>query len=189
MFALQAGDLVLVKGKGWLSGAIRWCTQARGESKSRVSHGGLGTRPNFITEALHKVVGRDFTKSYRGATFTVYRPMTIPPADIAAICAEMESRIGEGYAYAEIGLQAADGLLSKVLGGDVYLFRRLGKLRRQTICTPHIAIVFSSRGYDFGKPPGAATPDDLDDYCRSHPDKYAVAWPEDGGTDPTKWPG
>ncbi len=175
---LLPGDIVVVAGRGWLADSIRWFTRGRGErERSRVSHVGLITRPGVITEALSTVVRRGFREAYTDTTFTVYRPLTQSADDITAICAEMESHVGERYPYGRIMLQALDGALSKVFGGTIVLFRRLSVTHRYE-CSARVALAEARRGVYFGRAePACATPDDIDDYCYMHPKEWAVLWP------------
>jgi hypothetical protein len=169
---LEPGDIVCTTSGTWLSRAIRWF------SRGRVSHTGIGTRSDTITEALTRVVRRLFRATYHGSTLTVYRPLDLPPETVTAIAAKAETYVGRSYGYGKILAHALD----RALGG-AYLFRRVAGLNNYPICSWVVAHAYSSQNLTFGVAPGAASPADIDRFCREHPAKYLTLWPL------SRWPG
>ena len=53
-----------------------------------------------------------------------------------------------------------------------YVFRRLDQMDKYPICSWLVAHSYKKIGKDFRVPAGAATPDDIWDFCDKNPDKY-----------------
>ncbi len=58
-----------------------------------------------------------------------------------------------------------------------YVFRRLTQDDRYPICSWVVACSFAKADKNFGVVPGAASPDDIWDFCKANPDKYTEVLP------------
>lgn len=170
----RTGDVVLVRGSGFLSRAIRFFTRSVGESRTSVNHVGVivsdGSDP-VIVEALRTVQAARLSVAYPPNPkewVAVYRPTNIPEADLIRIGDFARAQIGKSYGYLKLVLHALDWAL---LGA--YVFRRLGRMENYPICSWLVAHAYASAGYDFGVDDDAASPDDIWDFVTSHGDKYA----------------
>lgn len=177
MLLLQPADIFLVRGKSFLSKAIRFFTRAPGEKPSTVSHVGLITTPGDIrtataVEALNKVRRAPFAK-HVGETVEVYRPTNLKEWEVHRIARVAEQYVGRPYGYLKIITQMIDGGL---LFGH-YITRRLTNSDIFPICSWLVAHAYLSAGKDFGVHPGAATPDDIEDFVKRNPDKYTCVFP------------
>jgi hypothetical protein len=170
---LQAGDIFLTRGKGLISRAIRYFSRGIGEPRTKVNHVGIVVEGGpiataVVVEALSKVFQHRLMDQYGGTSHEVaiYRPLNIPPAEIAEIVGKAKSYGGRKYGYAQVAMHLLDWML---LGA--YVFRRLGS-DNYPICSWVVANAYSATGYDFGVEAGAATPDDIWDYVTTHTDRY-----------------
>jgi hypothetical protein len=108
----------------------------------------------------------------------VWRPLNVEGVTLNAICRIVERRVGERYGIGEFFTQAPDAILGTVLGRNVLLARRLNPLLPGTQCSGLIAGAFAYMGLSFGVEPYAATPQDIDRFCASNPDKYVKVFGE-----------
>jgi hypothetical protein len=173
---LKRGDIFLVHGKGFVPDAIRLLTRRIGERRSRISHVGLIVAPGDLdtamaVEALKKVRHAPF-KQHIGETLEVFRPENLTPEETDNICARAMSYVGKTYGYLKILTHTLDGLLM-----GAYVFRRFTNVDAYPICSWLVAHAYLAAGKDFGVPAGAATPDDIEDFIRKHPDKYSLIHP------------
>jgi hypothetical protein len=174
MFA--PGDIFLTKGNSFVSRAIRFFSRTGGESRTQANHTGLvvGVGDHVkapIVEAL-TTVKRRMMYSYSSSKNTqvaVFRPLNVSEEDMAAIVARANGYVGRKYGY----LKLVTHLMDYFLGGR-YVFRRLTNSDRYPICSWVVACAYSDGGLTFGVEPGAASPDDIWDFCVSHPDKYQM---------------
>jgi len=165
-------DLIFVKSPTNLGGAIRWFQRSRGESKSWTNHtAGIGT-VNNVVEAQTRVISTPFDEWRRGKEFQLWRTYDLDDDGRNEIAQYIESHIGNKYGYAKLIPHALDGLLGKVTGGNVYLFRRMLFLENYDICSWLLACGYHLKGLDFGADHRFVTPDDQLDYCMSHPQKW-----------------
>jgi hypothetical protein len=180
MALLLRCDIVLVRKKGaFLSTAIRFFEAMKDNKSAIASHTGLITKSGVnldatITEALPHVVEHKLVDEYGSdpkAELCVFRPLNLTDADERMIIAKAESYVGDGYGYAKLLAQLADDLL-----GSPYLFRRLCRIDNRPICSYVVGAAFNAVGLNFGVPYRAVSPDDIWDFCISHPDKYQFVW-------------
>lgn len=172
---LQAGDIFLTTNpSSFFSRAILFFSRSPGEEPTNASHVGLVVRGFPGDARIVEAVGRvrvGFLSRYadKKTRVAIYRPRNISFADLDAIVRSALEDVGRGYGWLKLLPHVGDWLL-----GGRYVFRRLARLDRFPICSFHVASKFQKIGKDFGVPVGAATPDDIDDFCRSHPDKYEM---------------
>lgn len=182
------GDLLLFHGSAWVSSAIRWATQAKGEVETYANHvGGIGYGGRVDgdatdIEALWTAVEHPLSDD-QGREFQAWRLMeihedgkpvrTITTPDRLLLATTARAYLGRKYGAFKIGLHLGDALLAKVFGGSPYLFRRLALMDDYPICSWLWAHAYDKAlGYRFGVDPDAAAPDDMHDWCLAHPEEW-----------------
>jgi len=175
---LEALDIFLTRGSGWLSKLIRKMTRARGEEPTVVNHVGIIMRHGlglnaWGVEALPSGVKFHQLLGYQGGKTTVYvfRPVNLTEEQKDIIYQSVLDFVNRPYGWGKLLLHAADHYL-----GGRYIFRRLGRLKDVPICSFVIARAFKEAGLDFGVAAEAASPDDIWDFVTTHPDKYWFVW-------------
>ena len=127
-----------------------------------------------IVEALVKgvKVGR-ISKYDDGRTLiAVYRPINLTAEEIRKVTARACASVGKRYGFVKIlvrGLDWAFGAKGRV--------SRMMFLKHIEDCGWLVAHAFKAAGKDFGISAKAATPDDIHDFVRGHPDKYECIKP------------
>ena len=158
---LRAGDVVLFRGTGWLASGIRFFSRHRGEAPTHATHTGIMADDyGNICEALWKVKIQPLTDD---RSFEVFRPPKQPKKSLVlSMCLKYHKR---AYGYTKILFAAPDGLLGKVFGRDVFLFRRLGFWDKVPHCSFLVDTFLLRFGIDIGVDPRRCTPDDIHDHC------------------------
>ena len=172
---LQAGDVLVTRGKGLLSKAIRFFTRRIGESRTKVNHVGViveggPVEEAVVVEALWKVVRRPLVDGYGAegsSDVGIFRPTNLTEEEIRTIVAAANGYVGRRYGVLKLFAHLADWVLQ-----GAYVFRRITRLDRYPICSWLVACSFEKAGKTFGVAPGAASPDDIWDFCRRETDKY-----------------
>jgi hypothetical protein len=171
---LQAGDIFMTRGTGFVSRAIRFFTRHIGESRTKVNHVGIVVQGGrlgdaVVVEALRKVYRRRLVDAYGGEKdeVAIYRPLGLAPAALREIVARASGYVGQSYGYGKIALHALDWALQ-----GAYVFRRLGRMDDYPICSWLVAHAYAAAGRTFGVEAGAATPDDIWDYVTTHPAEF-----------------
>ena len=174
MIILQPGDIFLTKGDGFISKAIRFFSRSGGESRTEANHVGLvitqGTYQNaLIVEALTKVKRRSMSSYFdkEKTQVAIYRPLNVNAGELEVICATAKGYTGQKYGYIKILTHFLDWCI-----GGRYFFRRFAFMDKYPICSWVVAFAYDSAGYNFGVEPGAASPDDIMDFCVANPKKY-----------------
>jgi hypothetical protein len=172
---LEAGDIVMTRGEGFLGRAIRFFTRRVGESRTKVNHVGLVVQGGplkeaVMVEALRTVVRHRLIDEYGGTRdqVAIARPTQLSRAELRRIVAAAEGYVGRKYGYGKIVLHALDWALQ-----GAYVFRRLGRMDDYPICSWLVAHAYGAAGVHFGVDPGAATPDDIWDHVTTHPGEFA----------------
>ena len=172
---LLPGDIVLTRGRGRLSRAIRFFTRRIGESRTKVNHVGIVSgygplREAMVVEALHTVRLHTLPRRYGDgrSDVAVYRAADLTRPETVAIAAVARSYVGRRYGYLKIVLHLCDWLLQ-----GAYVFRRLGRMNRYPICSWLVAHCYAKVGRNFGVKPGAASPDDIWDWVTDPNRGYA----------------
>jgi hypothetical protein len=178
---LEPADIFFTRGRGLLSRAIRFFTRRVGEARTKVNHVGIvvtrGTLDEiYIVEALSRVKRHRFAdryvKPWRRDDVAIYRPRNLTADEIATVVSAAERYVGRRYGYVKILAHFLDWLLQ-----GAYLFRRLAQMDDYPICSWVVAHAFGKAGKHFGVAPGAATPDDIWDFCEGEADKYLLVRP------------
>jgi hypothetical protein len=168
----QAGDIVGVRGSGWLADHI--CVATKG----RISHVGLviSTTPVLVIEALMRVKTNPWTATIAGAqSWHLYRPKTLTQQQIKAVIYRAVGFTAESYGFLDIGLQGLDAITrSRFFTGHL---AGLLWLRSHPICSYVVAKSFDDALHlRFGVAgDDSITPADIDVFCVSHPELYEVA--------------
>jgi len=177
---LQPADIFLSRSETLLGSLIRFFTRAFGESRTKVNHVGVVVEGGdaehaVVVEALafvrkHRLWSR-FGNSRRHQV-AVFRAKGISAEDVTKIVQSAEDDVGQQYGWLMVVAHLLDYLL---LGA--YVFRRLVRADDYPICSWVVAWAYQKTGRNFGVPPGAASPDDIWDYVRAHPDAYEEVLP------------
>lgn len=178
---LQPADLVFVSGTSWVSRMIRRCETQPGEQPALASHvagvvsSSMPIDGAMIVEALRKVTRRNLIDAYGDGKekIKIVRNVFLNSWQRAGIAAEASAKIGQGYGYGKIALQALDAGLSWIFRRDVNVFRRFACLP-EPICSTLWAKPYASRGITFGVDADAANPDEMLDYIQAHPEEWEV---------------
>ncbi len=172
---LEPADVFATRGKSWLSKAIRIFTRHIGESRTKVNHVGVvvegGTLRDAVSvEALIRVTERSLAAGYGGrgsSEVAVFRPINLTEEEKATIVAAARKYVGHKYGFLKLLAHLGDWFLQ-----GAYVFRRLAFMKRYPICSWLVAHSFDEVGKHFAVDAGAATPDDIWDFCVGNPNKY-----------------
>ncbi len=180
---LEPLDIGCTRGAGLYGWLIRSATRSRGEDASRCNHVFAGFSPGVlgdlmaikpqarIIEALWHVKAHPCTYS-ASEVVAIYRPLDLTGEQARTIQLSLFSRLGQRYGYAKIPLHALDWILFN----NRVICRKLAKTWKYQECSGLIASAWSDAGLTFGVEPYAAQPDDIQDYCATHPAKYRMIW-------------
>ena len=177
---LQPADIFLSRSRTLLGALIRFFTRAFGERRTRVNHVGVvveggDVQSAVVVEALAFVRKHRLWSRFGGSRrhqVAVYRPRGMSADDALTIVKSAEDDVGQKYGWLMVAAHFLDYLL---LGA--YVFRRLIRADDYPICSWVVAWAYQKTGRDFGVPAAAASPDDIWDYVRSHPDEYEEILP------------
>ena len=172
---LNSGDVLVTRGRGFLATAIRFFTRHIGESRTKVNHVGVIVEGGpldgaWVVEALWKVVRRRLVHGYgaKGSDDVgIFRPINLTDEEIRTIVKAANGYVGRRYGVLKLVTHLADWVLQ-----GAYVFRRLTNDDRYPICSWLVACSFAKAGKTFGVEPGAASPDDIWDFCTREKDKY-----------------
>jgi hypothetical protein len=160
---LQPGDIVLVRGRSWISKAIGICTRSLGEPATLVSHcelvvgpGTLETAPVVSADA-HGVVERTIAEHHRGKWVAIYR-LSFPLKWRREVVARARSKIGSRYPIWRLVMHLLDWLLF-----DLYLFRRVGRSSDVMECSALVAWAYEPYVHFADRQWWAVSPDDIAD--------------------------
>lgn len=173
---LEPGDIFLTKGSNWVSRAIRFFSRTGGESRTEVNHAGVvisyGTYESAtIVEANSTVVKRTMGayRRMKNTEVAIFRPVNRDEYVLETIALKANSYVGRKYGYLKIVAHFLDWCL-----GGRYFFRRFARMDRYPICSWVVSYSYDAVHMDFGVPPWAASPDDIWDYCLSHPEEFVL---------------
>lgn len=173
---LEPGDIFLTRGTGFISSAIRFFSRTGGESRTEVNHAGLvcsyGTNQSAYIVEANRVVQKNIMGRYRNNKNTdiaIFRPVDRDEYILETIALKAESYVGRKYGYLKIVAHFLDWCL-----GGRYLFRRFARMDRYPICSWVVSYSYDAVNKTFGVPPWAASPDDIWDYCISHPNEFVL---------------
>ena len=162
---LRPGDIVCERSPGWLGAAVRWFTKGPHEAPTRVNHVGLSMDSDRMIEALWRV---RLTRIKPGPNIEVWRNVEMWQSYGVTLAMIAMRYLGRRYGVLKILAHAVDALMTKTLGREVYLARRLCRMDRYPICSWVVAYTYQAMQlpgrYAFGVPPNMASPDDIHDY-------------------------
>lgn len=179
---LFVGDLVFTDSGGLLGSLIGWGTRGRGEEPTKAKHVAIVDdylRPMAEAVIIEAVAGwgvrrgpmdqwYDFTDQV-----CVWRPKNLPAFEREAIATHARGRVGQWYPWSKLLLHLVDEKLFK--GRNVT--RKL-QVFDPLVCSGVAGEAYGSRGWTFGgRDPRALTPDDMEDFCRTEPDKFELIVP------------
>jgi len=135
---LQPGDVLVARGKGLLSRAIRFFTRRIGESRTKVNHVGVIVEGGpladaVVVEALWKVVRRPLMEGYGAEDSSevgIFRPINMTDDEIRTVVAAANDYEGRRYGVLKLVTHLADWVLQ-----GAYVFRRLTNSDRYPICS------------------------------------------------------
>lgn len=169
---LLPADLIFTRSDSLLGSAIRWFERSSGEPESWTNHtAGIGLSNNVV-EAQSRVISIPFDGWSVDKTFQVWRTNDLDEGQRSRVAAYAEAHIGREYGYLKLVPHALDGLLSKMIGGSPYVFRRVLFQKKYPICSWVWAFAYGLVGLDFGMDPRECSPDDQLDFCLEHPEKW-----------------
>jgi hypothetical protein len=163
---MQAGDILAIRGRGWLS---RQILKATGNT---VSHVGIALSSDFVIEALNRVKTDILSDSIKSAEKAyVLSPLNISEQQRNEITKKAASFSADDYNYGDIALQLFDSVF-KTRWFTNHL--SIG-LQQHPICSFLVAASYSSVGLYFGSVAGdSITPADIYNFALSNPDKYMI---------------
>lgn len=168
----KPGDIILTHGDWWISKSIRWMTKGKKEDKTIKNHAGIGINKDTYVEALWTTKRNtyDYLLNLNDTNIEIWRNETFTDEELEKISLKAVEYVGSVYGVSKIALHALDGLLSKLFRDDIYLFRRLGFIKRYPICSWVVAYAYDEIGYIFNnKDPKFVTPDCLHDHLVKDP--------------------
>lgn len=190
---LRPADIVCTRGSGKLARLIRFFTRRVGEPRTRINHVGIivvggPVDTAIMVEALKKVIRRPLMEGYGGpnaSDVAIFRPLNLDITDRWKIATKAMDYVGRTYGYFKLltnlgdwsATMARTALTLGLYRKDVYLFRRISGDDNYPMCSWVDAHAYAAANKFFGVAPGAATPDDIWDFCTSNPDKYECIMP------------
>jgi len=179
----QAGDIILFAGRrDWYGVASRWVMRTRGESPTYAVHTAQFVDPGRYLEldlvgklrATEEILRQHQAHdTWKRRGFEVWRCPSLTVEQQEAVTRQALTYLGERFGMAKFTTHLLDGLVSKVVGREAFLFRRLNHDQRYPICSWITAFSYDKAlHYRFGVPPECADPDEIDDWVSGHPDEW-----------------
>jgi len=163
----QAGDIVLFRGKSWLSRTIRFHTREKGERISIFNHVGIMIDDHYLVEALRKVERTSINDAINDNTqlIAVFRNNHLDYSDKHQLSLYAQRQVGKKYGYLKILGHAGDYWLSRILRTEVTWMRKLFRNGRYPICSWLVAYAYARVcGKEFNEThPSYCQPDDIAD--------------------------
>jgi len=159
---VQAGDILAVRGRGWLSEHILAATNGD------VSHVGMlvGAEPPIVIEALARVATRPLEVSIAGAAKAyILHDTSLTPEQRITLVNEATGQTAKDYGYVDLALQLGDALTH-----TRWFTTNLthGWLDHFPICSYLVAEAYHSLGLDFGVRDVSTTPQDIFHFAKTH---------------------
>lgn len=184
---VMPGDIVFTRGTSLLGRLIRWAETGKGEEKTWANHVGVVVKAGHIVpseiggeltppaavvvEALMRVECWEWWPAHKdetGAGLMVYAPR-IPEFRRAIIARAAEKFVGDKYGWWKLFFHLAD----RALFGGKKVFSSMLRIDKRPICSYVAAVAAAQAGVSFGMIPRSADPDEMLDYCQSHPEEFA----------------
>ena len=164
-------DLIFTRNeKSWIGPAIRWFTRSRGEAPTWTNHtAGVGLKGDTVIEAMWTVNEVGWKQwDAENDRYQVWRHTRLTDIERRIIAVEARLYVGRQYGWWKLFPHLLDGMLSKVIGGNVYLTRRLLFLPDYPICSWVWAYAYGKIGFRFGCSPDCADPDTQLDFIQNN---------------------
>lgn len=193
------GDILLFRGDGILARLILWAQRRRGETRSRCNHVGMALNAASLylavmIEALWKVRAGRIWSFYHGnsSKVTIYRCRGLTDQQRQLLVEEALKYKGRHYGVLKIpvhllGRWFGRGLVKKLLFIDGLpicswvIEKPWLRLRQALGPIPSSLVGEGFYGQDgelvFGVPVDTVEPDDIDDWCRAHPEQWEEVLP------------
>ena len=166
---MQAGDILAISGRGWLSEQIKRATS------SQISHVGLIVADHpliLVQEALRRDATRPIEESIEDAQAAwIYHPLDLTELQRGIVIRASLAFSARSYGGLAIGLQLVDSIFHTTWPTD----HARWYLNLFPICSFADAIGFGAIQRNFGKEPQSVTPGDMERYVYAHPSKYGIS--------------
>ena len=172
---LAPGDIVAVRGRGWLADGIIKAEYGDGMPPyNAVSHVGLlvaGDPIPVVIEALNQVVTDPLDVTLAGcARAFVLHDKSLNENQRRAIIAKACTFSAKSYGYLDLFAQWLDANTGTTWWTD----RMSGYLGHWPICSFVVAEAYSAVGLDFGVDNASCKPSDIMEFATKHPEIYDV---------------
>jgi hypothetical protein len=178
-----AGDIILFAARQDLYGRFsRWLMRTGGERPTYAVHTAqfldagryleldIVVKIRATPEIFRKRLAHDLWQR-RG--FVVWRCRTLTSAQREAVTQQALAYLGARFGLGKFLTHLLDGLTTKVVGREVFFFRRLNHDQRYPICCWITAFSYDrALHYRFGVSPECADPDQIDDWLNAHPEEW-----------------
>lgn len=181
------GDVIVFAGQADLYSKLsRWLMQTRGEEPTYSVHTAqfLDARSYLELDIIGKIrlteeILRKHQKHdmWQRRGFEVWRLANLTNEERAALNSQALAYLGARFGWAKFVTHLFDGLINKLTGKDLFLFRRLNHDRRYPICSWITSFSYDrALHYTFGVPPECADPDEICDWVSTHPDEWTCVY-------------
>jgi hypothetical protein len=164
-------DVISVKGDKSYSRGIAWFTQIGKEGPTYATHIAMIIMVNgepHVIESLWRVKITPYKKwEKEHDRFAIFRNTNLTNEKRALIQEEALKYKGRFYGFSKILLNGLDLSISKIIGKEIFLFRKLQFIDRYPICNWLVSYsYYNATGYTFGCEPKLTNPDSMTDYMR-----------------------
>ena len=170
---LKPADLLLVGGDWWVSKLIGYFTQYRGEVPTKIHHvagmisywhAGMISH-NQVEEALLKVEKSPFSQWDASHNYyQIWRNTYLTEEQRVNIALQVKSYTNNLYGGWKLWFHMMDGILGKIFGKDIFIFRNFLSVKKYPICSWLWSYAYYDvMLYEFGKPANIVSPDDMHD--------------------------
>lgn len=165
---ITPGDIVGVRGVGWLSDGIIKAEYGNNPPANAISHVGIviGANPPTVIEALNRVMTRPLSVTIADAAKAfILHDRLLTDEQRAAIVEKACTFSADDYGYADLLAQ----LLDAQFGTFWFTDRMSWLLRHWPICSYVVAASYHVAVQDFGVTDASCKPSDIMDYAVTRP--------------------
>jgi len=146
----QTGDIICVRGKGWLSKTIRWFSRSRNEALTYANHIAIVKDRYTVSEALWTVKETEIYEwMEKHKNFQVWRFDLLTDAEKDKIYKYLCEYKGNFYGGWKLLFFAGDLGLTKLFGKEMYIFRKMLFIDYFPICSWLATHAYAKAGYRF----------------------------------------
>ena len=170
---ITPGDVVGVRGVGWLSDGIVKAEYGSNPPANAISHVGIviGANPPTVIEALNEVKTNPLSVTIADAAKAfIIHDKVLTDEQRAAIVAKACTFSADDYGYADLLAQ----LLDAQFGTFWFTDRMSWLLKHWPICSYVVAASYHAVGLNFGVDDASCKPSDVMNYATAHPYLYDV---------------